>query len=48
MNLTFFMEESEKKEIRISINKKRYSELKEEAKKLSIPVSSLVKIKIGV
>jgi len=36
----------EKKEIRISIDKKVYLKLKNKAKKLSVPLSSYIKMKI--
>ena len=36
------------KEIRFMISKKRYNELKKEADNLSVPLASLIKIKISV
>jgi len=45
-NPTLFMEKQ--KEIRFKVSERRMKELKEEAKNLSVPLASLVKMKIGV
>ena len=37
-----------KKEIRISVEKKVYDQWREEANSLSVPLTSLIKVKIGL
>lgn len=40
--------DSSKREIRFLVSKKKYEELKTEAKELNVPVASLIKLKLGV
>lgn len=45
--IVLFMDSS-KREIRFLVSKKKYEELKTEAKELNVPVASLIKLKLGV